>query len=275
MVYKSIRNKGISFHYYENMKLRPDGEKHDHFEMVYIKKGKTTFITEEYNEEVSGETLFIIPEGVYHQFVCDEDARLKFIAVSIYRYTDERSTLLKGIKSPILISDKRSPFLKTFREFYKTLLTGADSAQVRTWLYYESMAMLCRMQRHNELLYPEYTVEEHSELVKAVIKYIDENMCSDITVDTIAEAMLVSPSTLSHTFSKEMGVSVYKYLTRKRLCYANELISKGERPTEIFYKCGFSDYSTFYRSYKFAFGTSPTGKTKTKPGEIPDWERKD
>jgi AraC-like DNA-binding protein len=40
------------------------------------------------------------------------------------------------------------------------------------------------------------------------------------------------------------------------------MISKGESATLAGQKCGFNDYSAFYRLYKKHFGTSPTAVKK-------------
>ena len=41
-----------------------------------------------------------------------------------------------------------------------------------------------------------------------------------------------------------------------------ELIASGEAATDVCYKCGFRDYSTFSRAYRKMFDESPAGRRK-------------
>ena len=79
---------------------------------------------------------------------------------------------------------------------------------------------------------------------------IDEKYSENLTVKSIAKLLYVSPSTLAHKFSKELNISVYRYITKKRLSAAHELIQNGESLTHAAFSCGFTDYSCFYRLYK-------------------------
>jgi AraC-like DNA-binding protein len=45
---------------------------------------------------------------------------------------------------------------------------------------------------------------------------------------------------------------------------AQREISFGAKPTDVYVKCGFSDYSTFYRAYKNQFGKPPSEKGDTE-----------
>ncbi len=50
---------------------------------------------------------------------------------------------------------------------------------------------------------------------------------------------------------------IHDYINVKRLIIAQELLKQGKKPTDIYEKCGFHDYSTFFRAYKSRFGISP------------------
>jgi len=54
-----------------------------------------------------------------------------------------------------------------------------------------------------------------------------------------------------------MGVSIYRYITQRRLIAAKTLIGQKMPMEEIARQVGFSDYSTFYRAFKQEFGISP------------------
>lgn len=99
--------------------------------------------------------------------------------------------------------------------------------------------------------------------VQSMIRYIDKNLSEDLDMDALAETFYVSKYHMMRQFHKETGLTVYHYLTQRRLIHARELIEKGMRATEACYRSGFRSYSSFTRSYAKYFGTTPTGRVDT------------
>ncbi len=98
---------------------------------------------------------------------------------------------------------------------------------------------------------------EKPELLDRIAAYIEEHYDSRITIDDLARRFYVSNSTISHLFKQKMGVSLYRYITQRRLIAAKSLIARKVPMEEIAHKVGFADYSTFYRAFKQEFGISP------------------
>ena len=98
---------------------------------------------------------------------------------------------------------------------------------------------------------------EKPELQDRITAYIEQHYATHITVDELARQFYVSNSTISHMFKQKMGVSLYRYITQRRLIAAKSLIGQKVPLEEISQKVGFSDYSTFYRAFKQEFGISP------------------
>lgn len=96
----------------------------------------------------------------------------------------------------------------------------------------------------------------------AIIDYINENLLAELSLPALSERFHISPSQINRIFRQSTGASVYHYILVKRLILAQELIAKGESATVAGQRCGFNDYSAFYRLYKKHFGTSPTAVKK-------------
>lgn len=96
--------------------------------------------------------------------------------------------------------------------------------------------------------------------VQAMMRYIDENLADDVDIDALAETFYVSKYHMMRQFREETGLTIYHYLTQRRLLHARDLIEKGIRATEACYRSGFRSYSSFTRSYAKYFGTTPTGR---------------
>ena len=78
-----------------------------------------------------------------------------------------------------------------------------------------------------------------------------------LAIFKIAEQFFISKYYLSHAFSKEVGVSVYRYILLRRLMMARQLLATGEPAGQVCRSCGFSDYTSFYRAFKSEYGVSP------------------
>ena len=99
------------------------------------------------------------------------------------------------------------------------------------------------------------------ELGARVIRYLNENITRDLSLDRIARRFFVSKYYLCRAFKKHNGVSVHVYINHKRVMYAKQLIEQGETASGAAYKVGFGDYSAFYRAYVKVVGKSPTAQS--------------
>ncbi len=95
------------------------------------------------------------------------------------------------------------------------------------------------------------------------LEYIDENFTECIGVEDICRELYVSKSHIHTLFSEYLRISPKKYLNLKRLAYAQRLIRTGKKPYDVYQKCGFSDYASFYRNYKKHFGYSPSSELES------------
>lgn len=99
--------------------------------------------------------------------------------------------------------------------------------------------------------------EAPSKLVSDVLAFINEHYDEDLSLEGIAEQFFISKYHLSHEFNRTVGVGVYRYIILKRLLMAKQLLENGMSPGEVYGKCGFRDYTTFFRSFKAEYGISP------------------
>ena len=98
---------------------------------------------------------------------------------------------------------------------------------------------------------------EKRELLDEITQFIEKHYADPLTLTDFAKRFYISESTVSHLFKQKMGVSVYRYVTQRRLIAAKNLILRGIALENVAEQVGFSDYSTFYRAFKGEFGISP------------------
>lgn len=99
--------------------------------------------------------------------------------------------------------------------------------------------------------------EQLSPLVQNALQYINENVSAPLSLEDIAGKLFISKYHLSHAFSREVGVSVYRYVMLRRLMLARQLLLEGEAAGQVCRSCGFADYAGFYRAFKSEYGVSP------------------
>ena len=79
-------------------------------------------------------------------------------------------------------------------------------------------------------------------------------------ISTVADYLHISVSYLSHEFKKNLHISPYQYILKKKLTAANQKIKNSTPPMQAAMQCGFNDYSGFYKAYKKLFNTAPSEK---------------
>ena len=98
---------------------------------------------------------------------------------------------------------------------------------------------------------------EKPTLINSLIGYIEENLEEKLTLDDVAAHFYVSRGTVNKAFRDTMDTSFHKFLTQRRLILAKQLISRGESMETVAERCGFTDYSVFYKAFKKEYGLSP------------------
>ena len=107
----------------------------------------------------------------------------------------------------------------------------------------------------------EEAVTPQDSTVYNVLGYINEHYNENMTLDDLANKFFVSKYHLSHTFTREVGVSLHRYITIRRLLMARQLLSAGVPAGQVSTACGFSDYTSFYRAFKAEYGINPGAVT--------------
>ena len=97
-----------------------------------------------------------------------------------------------------------------------------------------------------------------TELLNAVIDYIGENLNMISDLSFIESVFHYSNSHVNRLFRDTLGISVWQYITAKKLDLAYNLIAEGYSIKTASSRCGFGDYSVFYRSFVRHFNIPPS-----------------
>lgn len=102
--------------------------------------------------------------------------------------------------------------------------------------------------------------------VEAALQLMKGNLQQKTDLSDIAACVNLSESRLSHLFKTETGVSPAKYLKRARMERARQLLETSFLSVkQVMAAVGINDSSHFVRSFKNAFGLTPTDYRSSMP----------
>ncbi|MBQ2285544.1 MAG: helix-turn-helix transcriptional regulator [Clostridia bacterium] len=93
---------------------------------------------------------------------------------------------------------------------------------------------------------------------------MENNICSNISVDLLAKECNVSSAQLKRVFNKYAGIGVHEYFLQIKVLYAKKLLSNGMTVSEIAEKLSFSSQNYFSVVFKRKVGVSPLQYKKSK-----------
>lgn len=98
---------------------------------------------------------------------------------------------------------------------------------------------------------------DHLDRYHKIIKYIDDNFTSKITLDEIATQAFISKTYFSHFWKNLSSYSFRERINYERALKSEFLLLNNMTIAEISEKCGFSDVKYYYRSFKKWYGCMP------------------
>ena len=231
---------------------------HNVYELIYFLDGDATHIIEDRKYKLKKGDVILIKPLKYHFIQIDSVSRYERIVVQF----DDTIHNIDGLSlMPDNIDIINIENNSSAQEIFKRLKLYSEKC---------SDEMLFQILPHvvSELFYSIHLFSNTfskeftslSPLVSNALQYINKNLCSITDIGEVSNYLFVSESYFFRLFKKELHQSPKKYILEKRLLLAEKMLSQGEKPTAVSEKCGFSDYTTFYRNFVSFFGHSPSSE---------------
>lgn len=259
------------FHYRGSVPEEKEVHHHDFYEIFFLLGGRVTYWAEGQNLRLKAGDMLLMNPMVLHRPVPDEGGS------TVY----DRFVLWVSREYLEKISDPDNDLCRCFhnKELQNTGLLQLSSAQrVIMTKHLEELVEESYSDQFGSDIYAEGTlkrflvelnrmdndsvidtekIRQSSSLVASVVDYIGKHYSEELSLENIATKFYVSKYHLSHEFSREMGTGVYKYIKLKRLMEARQLLLEGFPATQVAHRCGFKDYTTFFRAFKAEYDISP------------------
>ncbi|WP_339203899.1 response regulator [Paenibacillus sp. FSL K6-3182] len=162
---------------------------------------------------------------IYVKYVCTEIVKAAFNA-SIKKNNDRFKHSLEDIYKTVKLSDLRKVVLSILKE--------------------------------NES-FCETNLEATSKAIDEVVRIIENEYQTDLSLELLSERVYLSPSYLSHLFKKQKGISLNKFMTVHRMEKAKELlITTNRKIIDIGQDVGYNNFSYFSSLFKNHFGRTPS-----------------
>ena len=242
---------------------------HEEYEILYITDGSGKYVIEGVEYPVRPRTMLFVPPLAYHSVKLNPTAPYERYVLRFGDgdLTSETQVFLNTLNSSLegegcfFSADALSPSVISLFERleFADTLPERERVEFMRLLISEIIILLSVAKR-------ESVPKDEGEFGARVIKYLNEHIDKDVSLDKLAKRFFVSKYYLCRAFKKHNGISVHGYINQKRVMYAKQLIESGETASGAAYRVGFGDYSAFYRAYVKIIGRSPTSHEEGKNG---------
>lgn len=167
------------------------------------------------------------------------------------------NVLPTGSFSPVVSAHLHKSLLEALtRDMLASLTadTDPDMSLINRLLH----TMLCLITDEIQNVSVVHEPDENGPLMEQIRVWIDQHYMKDLSLDAIADHFHISIYYLARQFKKHTGITVNQYLTSCRIGEAQRsLIFRRERIDAIADKCGFSNLSYFYTTFRKKVGCTP------------------
>lgn len=95
-------------------------------------------------------------------------------------------------------------------------------------------------------------------IVNEIISYINEHLCEDLSLDSIAAHFYMNKDYLGRLFKTHTHATMGHYIAMQKTSKAQLLLQEGQSVTQVQEYLGFSSYSYFFKFFKKMTGISPS-----------------
>ena len=250
--------------------IRPDASAHprvmhahaDAVELILICSGSSEYLIHDKKVVIKAGDLLVYNAGVVHDEVSGPDMEVGSYCVGV------GGLHMPGLRENALISDEKGYVFPTGRYFedmkelfvmmFRNLAAGEPHAELfcTSLLHALLVSVITVTEGVGETR--ENPADEPHILGSRIKDYIDRHYMEPITLQSMGEALRISPYYLSHVFKQMSGYSPVQYLLRRRIGEAQTLLITTDLSiTRIAEMVGYDTQSYFNLQFTKNVGMPP------------------
>lgn len=245
---------------------------HENYEIIRILSGKASYQVKGMFFSAAEGDIIVIDRNIFHHIMPDNEYRRTVISLEhkLLNLFNFKIDLFKCFRQATehdsyVISDsvlKQLGLDQKFDELTR-LARGGDASDNQEVVLIRIIDILMDIRRafSSESFRAEY---QRDEIIAKIIKYVDENIKSDLSLEKIGAHLFLSKFYLCHYFRNKTNTSLFSYIQYKRIATAKILIENGMSAQNAAYESGFNNYSNFYKAFKKITGKFPTEMRQDK-----------
>lgn len=250
---------------------------HLQFEIVLFKSGKGLYTTKSGNHDIQAGDIFVFASNEQH-CITDiyEGEDFKFMNIHFeprYVWGSSNNGLSNEAMNMCFTHNddfcnrlpRDNPYTDKIRqlvlEIEQEIAEKAPEYQLMVHnKVYEILVILARHLGYgtgNSVSAEQY---RHIKAVRSVIDIINRHLSEELTLDELAKAVDLSPNYFSHVFKKTVGISLWDYITSKRIELAMAMLhdQADRNMLDIAADCGFNNSANFNKTFRKITGLTPT-----------------
>ncbi|MGN0994821.1 MAG: AraC family transcriptional regulator [Butyricicoccus sp.] len=245
-------------------------EYHEFYEIFFFVNGHIDFVVEDQLFEMRPGDLLVIPPStlhnpIFHDFDVPYERFVLWVSAQymerLYALDPELAGFRRTGGQPMyLMRGGADASWTSLRGSFMTLYNSAEQRDL-CWRSSCMAALLRVMSAFNQAARAQAgqaPVGARSNLLTGILHYVSDNLCGDLSLETVAQVFYTNKFSISHLFQQEMRISYYQYVIQIRLLAAKKLLLEGMPPSKVWEACGFGDYVGFYRAFRKWYGVSPS-----------------
>lgn len=265
-----MTNKDFEIYHYRDPYFNaPDFHNHDFYEVYIFLDGNVTYYIEDKIYDLTAGDIILIPPGKMHRpYITDNKTIYERIVLWInsdylVSLDDKEQRLFNifnnaGSEIEYLISLPTEDF-NFINEIIKKLIQQTNklkqSLPILKKSYITIILYMISLEFKNS---SENISQTEVDIIPDIIKYINEHLKENLTLEDICNEFFISKFHLIRKFKEHTNSTVYDYIISKRIIIAKKLIRQGFTAINACQECGFSDYSNFYRAFVNKTGMTPS-----------------
>lgn len=242
--------------------VMPSFHTHKAVEIIFVIDGYGFMKFDNDIVKIIKNNTLIIPSEKAHQFYVETNCSCKLINIHI----DFGAIVLDKSNDSISDSDYFTDLFNSNQEFlmltdYETVESAmkrivfemndkSSNYETLVKLYFcELFILLSRLIEENK----KKEDRASKKYVKQAVRFIEDSLVQDLTVEIISKEVHISPNYLHHIFRDSTGFSVMEYVTMKRIAKSKDLLkSTKKKITEVASLVGLPNsqyFSTLFKRY--------------------------